>query len=94
MREASVSAGLNSMMAVPFIARGNVIGTMILESRRVGAYRGEELALAEANEAAQRLLRDNAGGIDLAEKRIPHIHAMVQRIMADPCGVHRFADGI
>ena len=47
MREASVSAGLNSMMAVPFIARGNVIGTMILESRRVGAYRGEELALAE-----------------------------------------------
>ena len=47
MREASVSMGLNSMMAVPFIARGRVIGTLILESRRVSAYRGEELALAE-----------------------------------------------
>jgi signal transduction histidine kinase len=47
MREASVSMGLNSMMAVPFIARGKVIGTLILESRRVSAYRGEELALAE-----------------------------------------------
>ncbi|NQW20264.1 MAG: GAF domain-containing protein [Chloroflexi bacterium] len=47
MREASVSMGLNSMMAVPFIARGKVIGTMILESRRISAYRGEELALAE-----------------------------------------------
>jgi signal transduction histidine kinase len=47
MREASVSMGLNSMMAVPFIARGRVIGTLILESRRVSAYRAEELALAE-----------------------------------------------
>ncbi|MBC8453398.1 MAG: GAF domain-containing protein [Chloroflexi bacterium] len=47
MREASVSMGLNSMMAVPFIARGKVIGTLILESRRVSAYRGEELSLAE-----------------------------------------------
>jgi signal transduction histidine kinase len=47
MREASVSMGLNSMMAVPFIARSKVIGTLILESRRVSAYRGEELALAE-----------------------------------------------
>jgi signal transduction histidine kinase len=47
MREASVSMGLNSMMAVPFIARSKVIGTLILESRRVSAYRGEELELAE-----------------------------------------------
>jgi signal transduction histidine kinase len=47
MREASVSMGLNSMMAVPFIARGVVIGALILESRRVSAYRGEELSLAE-----------------------------------------------
>jgi cytosine/adenosine deaminase-related metal-dependent hydrolase len=54
----------------------------------------EDTLLGEANEAAQRLLRDNAGGIDLAERRIPHIHAMAQRIIADPCGVHRFADGI
>lgn len=47
MREASVSMGLNSLLAVPFIARGRVIGALILESRRVSAYRGEELALAE-----------------------------------------------
>jgi signal transduction histidine kinase len=47
MREASSLAGLNSMMAVPFIARSSVIGTLILESRRASAYRGEELALAE-----------------------------------------------
>jgi signal transduction histidine kinase len=47
MREASVSMGLNSMMAVPFIARGVVVGALILESRRVSAYRGEELSLAE-----------------------------------------------
>lgn len=47
MREASVSMGLNSLMAVPFIARGRVIGALVLESRRVRAYRGEELALAE-----------------------------------------------
>ena len=47
MREASVSMGLNSMMTVPFIARSRVIGTLIRESRRVSAYRGEELALAE-----------------------------------------------
>ncbi len=47
MRDASASVGLNSMMAVPFIARGTVIGALILESRRVSAYRGEELALAE-----------------------------------------------
>jgi signal transduction histidine kinase len=47
MREDSVGMGLNSMMAVPLFARGRVVGTLILESRRVGAYRGEELDLAE-----------------------------------------------
>ncbi|MCZ6538358.1 MAG: ATP-binding protein [Chloroflexi bacterium] len=47
MRRASVDAGLNSLMAVPFIARGRVIGALILESRRTRAYLGEELALAE-----------------------------------------------
>lgn len=47
MREASVSMGLNSMMAVPFISRSKVIGALILESRRVSAYRAEELSLAE-----------------------------------------------
>ena len=46
-REASVSMGLNSLMAVPFIARGSVIGALVLESRRAAAYRAEELALAE-----------------------------------------------
>ncbi|MCI0774990.1 MAG: GAF domain-containing protein [Chloroflexi bacterium] len=47
MREASVDVGLNSLMAVPFIARGRVIGALVLESRRARAYLGEELALAE-----------------------------------------------
>ncbi|MBN4059387.1 GAF domain-containing protein [Dehalococcoides mccartyi] len=47
MRKASVDVGLNSLMAVPFIARGRVIGALILESRRSRAYLGEELALAE-----------------------------------------------
>jgi GAF domain-containing protein len=47
MREASVGVGLNSLLAVPFIARGRVIGALILESRRSQAYLGEELALAE-----------------------------------------------
>lgn len=47
MREASVDVGLNSLMAVPFIARGRVVGALVLESRRARAYLGEELALAE-----------------------------------------------
>ena len=47
MREASAAVGLNSLMAVPFIARDRVIGALILESRRKRAYRSEELALAE-----------------------------------------------
>ncbi|MGE0095143.1 MAG: hypothetical protein AB7M05_01675 [Alphaproteobacteria bacterium] len=50
--------------------------------------------LDEVREAAERLLRDNQGGIDLAAPRIPHIHAMVQRVMEEPCGVHRFASSI
>jgi 5-methylthioadenosine/S-adenosylhomocysteine deaminase len=54
----------------------------------------ETALLEEANEAALRLLRDNEGGIDLAARRIPHIHAMVQRVMAEPCGVHRLASAI
>lgn len=51
----------------------------------------ETAILEEVNEAAQRLLRDNKGGIELATQRIPHIHAMIRRVMAEPCGVHRFA---
>ena len=47
MREASVDVGLNSLMAIPFIARGRVVGALVLESRRARAYLGEELALAE-----------------------------------------------
>jgi signal transduction histidine kinase len=47
MREASVNAGLNSFVAVPFIARGRVIGALVLEAKRSHAYRVDELALAE-----------------------------------------------
>lgn len=54
----------------------------------------ETALLEEVKEAAQRLLRDNKSGIDLATRRIPHVHAMVQRVMAEPCGVHRFASEI
>jgi len=47
MRTDSAQLGLNSFMAVPFIARGAVIGALILESRRPHAYRASELSLAE-----------------------------------------------
>ena len=90
---------IDPMRQLCFYESGSAVETVVVGGevvvRNGRLTRVDEAALlAEANEAALRLLHDNKGGIGLAAQRIPHIHTMVQRVMAEPCGVHRFASAI